>query len=66
MKIPLTRYGLRELIIFPALFISTGLVSWFAWPEGRPWPQGIAILLLLGVLAFFRDPQRQIPGAGRR
>lgn len=61
MNIPLTRYGLRELIIFPALFISAGLVSWFAWPEGRPWPQGIAFLLLLGILAFFRDPQRQIP-----
>ncbi|KPK77576.1 MAG: hypothetical protein AMJ79_02735 [Phycisphaerae bacterium SM23_30] len=60
MKIPLTGYGLRELILFPTLLLAAGIVSWFAWSAGRPWCQIAAAILGLGVLAFFRDPPRQV------
>ena len=61
MKLPLTGYGLRELILFPLLIAVLAVTCWYVWPGGRPWCQLIFGLLLLMVLAFFRDPPRRIP-----
>jgi phosphatidylserine decarboxylase len=61
MKLPLTRYGLRELLLYPIIFILIGILFYFLLPGWRPWPQIAAVLLALCVIAFFRDPQREIP-----
>jgi len=61
MRLPLTGYGLRELILFPLLLVSLAVMCWYVWPDGRPWCQMMSGVLLLAVLAFFRDPPRRIP-----
>jgi phosphatidylserine decarboxylase len=60
-KLPLTAYGLPQVLIFPllAVFLMAGL---FFLPRG-PWlvPGEAALLLVLvWVLSFFRDPPRKI------
>ncbi|MDR0997711.1 MAG: phosphatidylserine decarboxylase [Treponema sp.] len=60
-KLPLTVYGLPQVLIFPAaiLFLMAGL---FFLPSG-PWlvPGEAALLLVLvWALSFFRDPPRNI------
>ena len=61
MKIPFTRYGLRELILLPILLAAVGVVCWDFLPAARPWIQIVLGLLLVGGMLFFRDPQRSIP-----
>lgn len=61
MKIPLTRYGLRELIILPILLTAVAVAFWDFVPAARPWAQiALGLLWLAGTL-FFRDPHRTIP-----
>lgn len=62
MQMPLTRYGLREIILLLLLLAAVGLTCWLRWP-GVVWPWlHIALLCLLAFgLAFFRDPQRRVP-----
>ncbi|MFO8008020.1 MAG: phosphatidylserine decarboxylase [Candidatus Brocadiia bacterium] len=57
MRIPLTPYGLREIAIGTVAFLlGVAIVGWLFWPAG------VAMgLLWLGLLAFFRDPDRHIP-----
>jgi phosphatidylserine decarboxylase len=75
MRIPLTRYGLPQVIIYPLgivaamiVYLVIALRSFPDWAIGTPW----AILTLWGVevallavlawsLSFFRDPRREIP-----
>ena len=66
MKIPLAKYGLRELTIGTLLCAGLGWMC-FLLLEGSPlllWP---AVLLVTGLwvflLCFFRDPERPCPGA---
>jgi phosphatidylserine decarboxylase len=61
MKIPLTRYGLRELILLPVLLTAVGVVSWDFLPTAWPWIQIVLGMLLVGGMLFFRDPERPIP-----
>ena len=61
MKIPLTKYGLRELILLPILLAAVGVVFWDFLPMSYPWVQIGLGLLLVGGMLFFRDPQRTIP-----
>ena len=61
MRIPLTRYGLRELILLPILLAAVGVVFWDFLPATWPWVQIVLGLLWLGGILFFRDPQRTVP-----
>lgn len=61
MRIPLTRYGLRELILLPVLLVALGVVFWDFLPVTGPWVQIVLGLLLVGGMLFFRDPERIIP-----
>ncbi|MFH0965094.1 MAG: phosphatidylserine decarboxylase [Planctomycetota bacterium] len=57
MKLPITRYGLREIALFGGAFAVVALVTAFLFP-----PLSIAFLLLAAaVLCFFRDPRRDAP-----
>ena len=55
MLIPLTKYGLRE-IIAGSVFCLAGTVACtvFFWPAA-----GVFILLWAWLLSFFRDPERR-------
>jgi len=58
MRIPFTRYGYRELLIFSGLFgLLTVLTGLFVWPP-------LAVVFgvpLCMVVWFFRDPPRKVP-----
>ncbi len=75
MRIPLTKYGMPQVAIFPAIVLGlmvcypvvilsiftdaqgAGPNVWFSIGGGE-----LILLLVLGwVLAFFRDPEREIP-----
>ncbi len=61
---PLTRHGIRELLIASLLFAAAiGLIAWAATAAGAwLWAVGVSCAALwLFVLAFFRDPNRAIP-----
>ena len=62
MRIPLTRYGLPQVLIFPlvllalmaALFIAFGAAIWLIPVEA------FLFIVLCWLLSFFRDPRRKI------
>jgi len=67
MKIPLTKYGLPQVVVLPAIIAGVMLVIWLAGPALLPSPVIIgtelaAAILLVWVLSFFRDPPRKISG----
>ncbi len=57
-RLPVARWGWAELQLFgwPLLALSAGLL-WYCWPLGC-----LAVVPLLGILWFFRDPPRSVPG----
>jgi len=66
MRIPLTKYGWPQVLIFPAIVLAalvvyplTGGVFSSAWATIVI--EAILALLLVGGLAFFRDPYRAVP-----
>jgi len=75
MRIPLTRYGLPQVIIYP-LAILAAMVAYYViavrsfpeWAIGTPWAiltfwaVEMALLAVLAwSLSFFRDPHREVP-----
>lgn len=73
MRIPLTRYGLPQVAVFPLILIATMAVYyWIAHRFLRPacacpmtslmvWlPEAILLIVLIWVFSFFRDPARTI------
>lgn len=57
MRIPLTRYGFREIVsgcVFCAVAVALSLL--FFWPAAP-----LFGILWIWVLAFFRDPEREAP-----
>ncbi len=67
MRIPLTKYGWPQVAVLPAMLLAVMIVVLL---EGRQFtsPGVIALIepvlgaVLFWTLAFFRDPERQIPG----
>lgn len=75
MRLPLTRYGLPQVAVFPlillAVMIGYFLIAWKFFPQsvkGSPtgailtvWlPELILLIVLIWVFSFFRDPNRTI------
>ena len=73
MRIPLTRYGLPQVAVFPAvIMIMMAVYFWIAHRFFRPacacpvntlmvWlPELILLVVLVWVFSFFRDPNRTI------
>ncbi len=66
MRIPITKYGLPQVVVYPAIVLAV-MVGVLLVLKGKMPAWGVVVieLLLLAVLvwilSFFRDPQRQIP-----
>jgi len=58
VRIPLAKYGLRELLLFGGMALAALVASalWGAWYL-TPLPAAVLVF----VLAFFRDPTRRVP-----
>jgi phosphatidylserine decarboxylase len=66
MKIPLTKYGWPQVVMYPAAVLVFMIVLWFgAHPTTPVWlVQYVEIALgvvFIWALSFFRDPQRDVP-----
>ena len=62
MRLPLTRYGMPQVLVYPllVLVLLLGLFLLF-WPAIFLIPVGIFLLLVfIWMLSFFRDPEREI------
>jgi len=67
MKIPLTKYGWPQVVFYPAMLLAFMIVLFFgANPTTPAWMiQFVEIALgvvLIWMLSFFRDPEREVPG----
>jgi phosphatidylserine decarboxylase len=57
----LTPYGRCEEIVCPLIVLVAALVLCWLWPAACPWALIAAAVVGLMILAFFRDPERQVP-----
>ncbi|MFA5555132.1 MAG: phosphatidylserine decarboxylase [Phycisphaerae bacterium] len=66
MRIALTKYGLPQVVIIPAIIIA---VMFIVLTAGLNWltisVQAVLFILLVFVISFFRNPKRQIPQDNR-
>jgi phosphatidylserine decarboxylase len=61
MRIPLTKYGLPQVLVFPSVILMVMLVAGMTLCGWKFWVAEILLLaVLLWVLAFFRDPARVV------
>jgi hypothetical protein len=75
MRIPLTKYGLPQVVIYPLTFLAA-MIAYFMialqyfpdWAVQTSWVfltvsavELVFFALLVWSLSFFRDPQREIP-----
>jgi len=58
MRIPLTGYGVKELVLYGGGALVLLILSIYA---GWPWLAPVPALALVFVISFFRDPEREIP-----
>jgi phosphatidylserine decarboxylase len=66
MKIPLTRYGWPQVVIYPAAVLVFMIVLWFGAHPTTPVWMVHYVEIALGIvfiwsLSFFRDPERIVP-----
>ena len=67
MKIPITKMGLPQVFVFPAMIVVVMLIIAFAGHKAIMTGRAVLIVeillvaVLVWVLAFFRDPERAIP-----
>ena len=66
MRIPLTKYGLPQVVVYPTAVLVFMVVLWFsAHPTTPVWVvQYVEIALgvvFIWALSFFRDPERTVP-----
>jgi phosphatidylserine decarboxylase len=67
MRIPLTKYGLPQVAAFPAIILAIMVIVLIAGSKAIMSPATVAIVevimavVLIWVLAFFRDPHRRVP-----
>jgi phosphatidylserine decarboxylase len=67
MRIPLTKYGLPQVAVFGAMILVVMVTVYIAGSSDIMSPTTVLIvevimaMLLIWVLAFFRDPTREIP-----
>jgi phosphatidylserine decarboxylase len=56
--LPITRHGLPQILVGTIFLVALGaLLAWLWWPSAL-----VAVALLVWLFAFFRDPDRAVPG----
>jgi phosphatidylserine decarboxylase len=56
--LPITRHGLPQILIGTIFLLALGaLLAWLWWPSVL-----LPVALLVWLFAFFRDPERAVPG----
>ncbi len=63
MKLPFTKYGVPQVIIYPGILL-VGMILLFVWVKSSHILfvlEGILGVLFIFCLAFFRDPAREVP-----
>lgn len=64
MRIPLTSYAVREIVVFGGLGII--VTAFVAWVAGALWPvAALPLAITVWAFSFFRDPERRIPQGDR-
>ncbi len=66
MRSPLTKYGLPQVLIYPALELTVIIVLFIFGSDKIPAPllwsiEAVLILTFIWQLSFFRDPKRVVP-----
>ncbi|MCL2600195.1 MAG: phosphatidylserine decarboxylase [Treponema sp.] len=63
MRVPITRYGLPQVLVYPGLTLVLMAILLVFMPWGIPLVSltVVLFLVLVWMLAFFRDPRRKIP-----
>ena len=75
MRIPLTKYGWPQVIVYPLAVFAAMLIYFVIairffpyWARGTPWAlltfwavELVLLVLLIWMLCFFRDPERRCP-----
>ena len=62
MRIPLTKYGWPQVVVFPVIIIAAMIVCLLVLPAGvLIGAEVILAVMLVWVLSFFRDPERTPP-----
>jgi len=66
MRIPITKYGLPQVAVYPAILLAVMIAVALLLHKRIPTAAVTAIelvllVVLVWVLSFFRDPQRQVP-----
>ena len=62
MRIPLTKYGLPQVLVFPAVVLMLIVIGGMTLGGYLFWVAELALwAVLVWLLAFFRDPEREVP-----
>ena len=66
MRIPLTKYGWPEVVVFPAIQLTAMVVVLLIWPKSLSvWGvivvEAVFAIVFIWTLTFFRDPERVVP-----
>jgi len=64
MRIPITKYGMPQVVIYPCLCALAMVIAIVLAAVSMPlfWViEAVLLLVLIWMLSFFRDPERQIP-----
>jgi phosphatidylserine decarboxylase len=62
MRIPLTKYGLPQVLVFPAVVLMLMVVGGMTLGGYLFWVAELVLsAVLVWLLAFFRDPEREVP-----
>jgi phosphatidylserine decarboxylase len=63
MHIPITKYGLPQVLVYPAVTLALMILLFIFLPKGSALAAAEIVLLAVFVwmLMFFRDPRRDIP-----
>ena len=62
MRIPLSKYGLPQVLVFPSVILMVMVIAGMTFSHPAVCiAETVLLIVLLWVLAFFRDPFRVIP-----
>lgn len=62
MRTCITRYGLPEVVYIVVGAVLLAIVSGVVWSAAGVWVPIVVLAAGLAPVAFFRDPERQVPG----